>query len=324
MSKLGPFAADVHDNGNAVDNDACRNGCIAAKCGDLVVQPLVEECDDGNAIENDACLSTCALAKCGDGVVQAGAEACDDGNMIDDDACSNTCKAGACGDGVQQMNEECDDMNVANDDMCLNTCVLAKCGDGIIQLNVEQCDTGGASQQCNADCSNSACGDGKLNVAAGEQCDTSGQSMTCDVDCTSVVCGDGVQNPMAGEECDDGNVNGGDGCSAACQSEIVKVCTAGNDPKSAAGWVVCQADLNSAWVSMTGAGGNYHALKICQNLGYNKLGQHGGTCGKVCGRCEENTGCKTPGTKNFDGGGACGSDELGPILCKTVMWTCTK
>ena len=322
--ELGSFAGDVHDNGNDIDNDACRNGCVLAKCGDFVVQPLVEEGDDGNQIETDACLKTCVLAKCGDGIVQVGAEACDDGNMVDDDACSNTCKAGACGDGVTQMNEQCDDANNANDDACLNTCVTATYDDDIVQVGVEECDTGGASQQCNPDCSNSACGDGKLNVAAGEQCDTGGPTATCDGDCTSVVCGDGVLNLLAGEECDDGNINGGDGCSAACKSEIVKVCTAGNDPKSNAGWVVCEANLNSAWISMTGGGGQYHAQKICQNLGYSKIGQMGGTCGKVCGRCVENTSCKTPGVKTFDGGGACGSDELGPILCTTVMWTCLK
>lgn len=288
------------------------------------LRPLAEACDDGNKLDNDACRSDCTLAACGDGIVQMGAEACDDGNAIDDDGCSNSCKAGTCGDAIVQVGEVCDDGNNVNDDGCLNTCVTAKCGDGIVQAAVEQCDTGGASQQCNADCTPSTCGDGKLNVAAGEQCDAGGQTASCDGDCTSVVCGDAVLNPAAGEDCDDGNVNGGDGCSAACKSEVVQVCTAGNDPKTAAGWVVCEANLNSAWISMTGEGGQYHALKICQNLGYSAVGQQGGTCKNVCGACAGPNSCNSTGSKNFDGLGACGSDELGPILCNWVMWTCVK
>jgi cysteine-rich repeat protein len=91
--------------------------------------------------------------------------------------------------------------------------------------------------------------------------------------------------PFAGDVHDNGNVNAGDGCSAACKSEVVKVCTAGNDPKSNAPWVVCEATVNSAWISMTGNGGQYHSLKICQNLGYNAVGQTSGTCKNTCGYC---------------------------------------
>jgi cysteine-rich repeat protein len=290
------------------------------------VQEGVEECDDGNAVETDACRGTCVAAKCGDGVIQDGAEACDDGNQVDNDDCSNSCKSADCGDGQLQMSEQCDDMNDVNEDACLNTCVNATCGDGIVHAGVEQCDTGGASQLCNGDCTNSACGDGKLNVAAGEACDAGGQNATCDGDCTSVVCGDGLTNPQAGEECDDGNPSGGDGCSAQCKVEVVNACTTGNDPKSGAPWVVCQADANTAWISHNtgGNGGVYHPDKICKDLGYTTFQQYGGTCANVCGYCQGG-GCNNPGPKNFDMGGlSCGVDELGQTLCYTVMWTCIK
>ena len=269
-------------------------------CGDGEVEGD-EPCDDGNDLATDACLPGFVAAACGDLIVYAGVEACDDGNQLDNDACRSDCTLAACGDGVVQMGAEaCDDGNTVDDDACSNSCKAGTC----------------------ADCTASKCGDSKVNVAAGEQCDTGGQTPTCDGDCTSVVCGDAVLNGGAGEECDDGNVNGGDGCSGACKSEVVKVCTAGNDPKSNAGWVVCEANVNSAWISMTGEGGQYHALKICQNLGYNAVGQQGGTCKNVCDYCAGPNSCNATGNKNFDGGGSCGADELGPILCNWVMWTC--
>ena len=84
------------DDGNKVDNDACRNTCVAAVCGDGVVQVGVEACDDGNKVDNDACRNTCVAAVCGDGVIQAGVESCDDGNKVDGDGCSASCK-GDCG-----------------------------------------------------------------------------------------------------------------------------------------------------------------------------------------------------------------------------------
>lgn len=57
---------------------------------------------------------------------------------------------------------------------------------------------------------------------------------------------------------------------------------------------------------------------LCQDLGYAGVGQIGGTCGNVCGFCQAN------GQQVFDGGGACGQDGLGPLLCVTVHWTCVK
>jgi cysteine-rich repeat protein len=57
----------------------------------------------------------------------------------------------------------------------------------------------------------------------GEECDdgtNDGGYGECDVGCVlGPYCGDGVvDDPI--EDCDDGNKVGGDGCSAACQSEI--------------------------------------------------------------------------------------------------------
>ena len=140
MSKLGPFAADVHDNGNVVDTDACTAMCKKAKCGDAAVQAGVEECDDGNMVQTDMCLNTCKTAKCGDSQVQAGVEECDDGNMLQTDMCLNTCKAAKCGDGqVQAGVEQCDDGNMVDNDQCSNTCKLPLG----LRANVLLCGTSG-------------------------------------------------------------------------------------------------------------------------------------------------------------------------------------
>ena len=63
---MGPFAGDVHDNGNVVDTDACVGACVAAKCGDGFVQAGAEDCDDGNMVDNDACGNNCKnVVACG-------------------------------------------------------------------------------------------------------------------------------------------------------------------------------------------------------------------------------------------------------------------
>ena len=111
------------DDGNPDDDDACLSTCVAARCGDGVIEADVEACDDGNPDDSDECLATCEAAACGDGVVQTGVEACDDGNLIETDACRSTCKAAGCGDGVVEDGvEACDDGNKDNLDSCSNTC----------------------------------------------------------------------------------------------------------------------------------------------------------------------------------------------------------
>jgi len=112
-------------------------------------------------------------------------------------------------------------------------------------------------------------------------------------------------------------------CVAGCSATQ---CEQGSDVTNAnLKWVVCQADCNTAWVSMLSAGGgDYHAEYICKQLGYNKLGSHGGTCGDVCGYCGSSNSCTSHGPETFDNGGtSCGSDTYGQILCLTVMWQCT-
>jgi hypothetical protein len=89
--------------------------------------------------------------------------------------------------------------------------------------------------------------------------------------------------------------------------------------------VVCSADATTAWISANNTG-TYHPVAICQSLGYNTVGEWGGTCGNVCGYCQGATDCSNHGTYIFDIGAwdgmGFGSDGMGAIIYYTVMWTC--
>jgi cysteine-rich repeat protein len=61
------------------------------------------------------------------------------------------------------------------------------------------------------------CGDGELTPE--EYCDDAGESAQCNDDCSLAACGDGKLNIAAGEDCDDGNVEDGDDCPAGCVIE---------------------------------------------------------------------------------------------------------
>lgn len=130
---VNPAAGEQCDDGNANNNDRCRNSCQTAFCGDGVVctggtctsgpSGGTEACDNGGSNGNDRpCTAVCAVATCGDGLVcnhgsctsgpGAGPEECDDGggnSNVTPDACRTDCASPSCGDGVQDSGEFCDD-----------------------------------------------------------------------------------------------------------------------------------------------------------------------------------------------------------------------
>ncbi|MET0389763.1 MAG: DUF4215 domain-containing protein, partial [Polyangiales bacterium] len=208
------------DDGNASDNDACKNDCTAARCGDGLVELDVEACDDGNPDNSDACTTTCETARCGDGYVQAGSEPCDDGNLVNEDACLTGCVLARCGDGhMQEGVEACDDGNPDNSDGCLNGCALARCGDGYIRAELEACDDGNSANDdtCLASCQPARCGDGYVRDGV-EACDDGNTRNNdgCVAECAAASCGDGyVQDGV--EACDDGNAHDDDACDSRCE-----------------------------------------------------------------------------------------------------------
>ena len=76
------------------DDPVCGNGIVEGS----------EECDDANGDDTDACTNACVAAICGDGIVQTGVEDCDDGNTFDKDFCSNSCEKVPCDqqEGMEQ------------------------------------------------------------------------------------------------------------------------------------------------------------------------------------------------------------------------------
>ena len=68
-----------------------------------------EACDDGNEIDEDACTQRCLKARCGDGFVWEGVELCDDGDEADENACTAKPEPARCGDGILRTDREPDE-----------------------------------------------------------------------------------------------------------------------------------------------------------------------------------------------------------------------
>lgn len=140
-------------------------------CGNGFIEDA-ELCDDGNLDDTDACTALCMPAACGDGVVQAAHEECDDGVLNGPGtSCNSKCKLNVCGDGDPGPAEPCDDGNTDDNDACTSLCEIAVCGDGFVHIDAESCDAPGDSETCDSDCTPAECGDGYANHAAGEECD---------------------------------------------------------------------------------------------------------------------------------------------------------
>lgn len=223
---------------------------ITETCGNKTKE-VGEACDDGNIVNGDGCNRICQIeadyecpnvgepciyvAKCGDGRV-ASNEICDDGEgtPVDGDGCSADCKTiedgwecrvpgrpcvPKCGDGNIIGSEKCDDGANADGDGCSATCQLEAgwvCGGGTCHKTVCGDGTKEGSEACDKGAQNG------LLLGDGTGCT---KSCTLEPSCRDATgthacttsCGNGNLEP--GEICDDGNLNDGDGCSAACTEE---------------------------------------------------------------------------------------------------------
>jgi cysteine-rich repeat protein len=203
----GAGANEACDDGNTVSGDGCSATC-QAEAG-------------FNCINLLNMMTICTSSDCGNGVVNTG-DMCDPApaGSLPTATCNIDCTFSACGDGRRNphagANEACDDGNTQNGDGCSATC---------------QVETGWVCADLSSNlsyCTGFECGNGV--IGAGEQCDPappgSLPTTTCNADCTFSACGDGRRNPNAGanEACDDGNTTLGDGCSATCQVETGFVC----------------------------------------------------------------------------------------------------
>ncbi len=259
----GPFTVPFQTftlGGTCVAEDACSE----LECGNSVLQPPEEECDDGNLINGDGCSSNCTLepgsccfgcrdpitgtrdeTSCVDAVsVKTCAEfipvACLsepftegfqiftlNGTCVDGGSCTEL----ECGNLVLQSPEECDDGNLVAGDGCSSNCTIelgACCGQC---LNSTSNVTVPGSSQCTDGVTARACGEVILGCNESE---TARLTFTLDGTCSEAscndLCGNGMLDP--GEECDDGNLIGGDGCSAMCTIERGSCCGGCLDPNT--------------------------------------------------------------------------------------------
>lgn len=216
------YVAALHD----IESSACGNGFVEAGAG--------EQCDPGPDVPGDCCDALCQF--------EADATACDDGLFC---TVADACSAGACVGGAR----DCDDANVCTADSCDDggdACVNdpapqegTSCDDGQFCTIADVCAAGvcgGAANPCddaNA-CTADSCdegGDACVNDGGpleGAVCDD-GDACTASSTCAAAVCTGSAPTLVCGdalvcgsEACDDGNLTELDGCSSACESEVVQ------------------------------------------------------------------------------------------------------
>lgn len=110
--------------GGGITDGVCHDGrCVAAGCGNGVLEPL-EACDDGNRTPGDGCGATCGSdERCGNGVVDY-----DRGEICD------------CGDGTGALPPSCAQANGdAGGASCFTDCQPHRCGDGLLE-GFEECE----------------------------------------------------------------------------------------------------------------------------------------------------------------------------------------
>jgi Cys-rich repeat protein len=277
------------DDCNGKNDDGCETSVISDKknCGAC-----------GNACNNPphaqaACVNAaCRLAACDPGFSDCDgnpANGCEVQTGID----KNNCGAcgNQCGQGLVCINSSCTcpQCNFPNaKSACKNlVCVMGDCLPGWADCNQNPKD--GCEVQIGKDKAN--CG------ACGNACPPMNG------------CIDGV--------CVMGCLNG---------QSPPNACDKGNDPETNSPYIVCQADCDGAYIAANN-GGSYHADQICKLFGYSGIGSYGGTCGKVCGYCQDvqNPSCMNPQSPpHYDNAGNAGKDNFGIILSFTVQWQCLK
>ncbi len=213
-------SGEACDDGNLVDDDACRNDCTLMPpnpCGNFQID-AGETCDppgsDPPPAGGGLCRVNCTY--CGDNGLQAG-EDCDDGNTDDQDTCANDCRVNQppmCGDGSLDPAETCDppgsDPMAPSGDLCGIDCTF--CGDGFVDPD-EQCDDGGDGDDPSDDGSSDC--DGSSDDSS--SCGGSSDSESSDASSSDAASSDESVSDNS-SDCD-GSSDGSSSCGGVSDSE---------------------------------------------------------------------------------------------------------
>jgi cysteine-rich repeat protein len=174
--------------------------------------------NDGTTTSPAATVSITVTPTCGNGSTD-GAEQCDEGmaNGAAGSCCTTTCTFVAAGQTCRAAGGVCDVAETCTGSS--GVCPADQRGSGTCRPAASPCDAAEACDGVHTDCpedsfqpDGTACDDG-IACTNPDQCSNGACSGS------SVNCGDGVTQPACGEECDDGNLTGGDGCSATCRED---------------------------------------------------------------------------------------------------------
>ncbi|MFA5076206.1 MAG: FG-GAP-like repeat-containing protein [Patescibacteria group bacterium] len=195
---------------NSWDDDS-ESGTAPAECADgldndgdtKIDYPADPGCSSAGDNDETDTVTPPPTAQCADGLDNDG------DTKIDYPADPGCSSAGdndetdipVCGNNIKEGSEECDGADgLVSDYTCTASCQLQKitstpfCGNNILESG-EECD-------------------GTDGVISGYTC-----TVACQLQPITSTPFCGNSNLESGEECDDGNLNNGDGCSAACQLE---------------------------------------------------------------------------------------------------------
>ena len=318
----GLLRAGIEPCGDVTSSDV--NNCGA--CGRVCAQP---------ANEIAVCEDSICRASCAPGFADCHRNSTDG---CETDVGNDTRNCGSCG-------KRCPLAAAGQTVVCKSGVCKKSCSSGFADCNgqaadgcevstatdIENC--GGCGKNCTMPNAKTGCVAGSCNLVACESgfadCDSSSAN-----GCESNLQTDLNHCGQCGHVCDANLTCWGGLCQSGCLlgGKVPPAsCFKGMDPFTPVHeWVICQADCASAWISHATPypGGNapgdlhFHASRICQDLGYSTLKEWGGTCGGVCGYCNNGSTCSTPGTKTFDRAGQQAPDANGPVLGLTVMWLC--
>ncbi|AKU98851.1 Multiple EGF-like-domain protein 3 precursor [Labilithrix luteola] len=206
--------------------DGTGNPDAGAVCGNGKLEKG-EECDDGNTQSNDGCSATCKVESALEGDICPGATIAltAQGTNLHATVNGSTASAynqygSACGGGSGR-----DMVYTFTPPSSGKALVTLTAGFPAIISSRGTCDDATSEASC-SDISAATGGTTTLEVPVFANTPVyflvdgyggSSGPFTLDIDVTTAVCGNGVAE--APESCDDGNLVGGDGCSAGCQLE---------------------------------------------------------------------------------------------------------